>query len=184
LDNLSDNVLMLDVKSGDVEKLGLLYERYKKRLFGFFYQMNHDSALSEDLVQNVFMRILKYKHTYTVESKFITWMFQIARNVNYDNFKKNSKTRYHTDISEITNKITSTDDIHEQIILEENTSILNVALNKLSFEKREILIMSKFKELKYSEIATIIGCSEGAARTKAHRALNDLKSIFLELEKR
>ncbi len=175
---------MLKVKSGNVEKLGLLYERYKKRLFGFFYQMNHDAVLSEDLVQNVFMRILKYKHTYTVDSKFITWMFQIARNVNHDNFRKNSKSRYHTDITEVTNKINSADDIHEQIVSEENAFTLKLALNKLSLEKREILIMSKFKELKYSEIGTIIGCSEGSARTKAHRALNDLKSIFLELEKR
>ena len=61
---------MLQVKAGEVQKLGLLYERYKKRLFGFFYQMNKDASLSEDLVQNVFIKILKYKHTYTEESKF------------------------------------------------------------------------------------------------------------------
>ena len=82
---------MLKVKNGDTHKLGLLYERYKKRLFGFFYQMNKDASLSEDLVQNVFVKILKYKHTYTEESKFVVWLFQIARNTSYDNFKKNKK---------------------------------------------------------------------------------------------
>ena len=50
---------MLSVKEGEIQKLGLLYERYKKRLFGFFFQMNKDANLSEDLVQNVFVKILK-----------------------------------------------------------------------------------------------------------------------------
>ena len=79
---------MLDVKAGNIAKLGLLYERHKKRLFSFFYNMNSNSELSEDLVQSVFERMLKYKHTFTTESNFIGWMFQIARNSNYDHFKK------------------------------------------------------------------------------------------------
>ena len=82
---------MLKVKEGQNHNLGLLYERYKKRLFGFFYKMNKDAGLSEDLVQNVFVRVLKYKHTFSEESKFITWIFQIARNEMYDEFKKQKK---------------------------------------------------------------------------------------------
>ena len=78
---------MLKVKSGESHTLGLLYERYKKRLFGFFYQMSKDASLSEDLVQNVFIRVMKYKHTYTEESNFLSWIFRIARNVYYDQFK-------------------------------------------------------------------------------------------------
>ena len=82
---------MLGVKNGDTQKLGLLYERYKKGLFNFFYQLCGERDLSEDMVQNVFMRILKYKHTYSEDSKYVTWMFQIARNVNNDHFRKNKK---------------------------------------------------------------------------------------------
>ncbi len=70
MQELTNNVLMLKVKSGDLDKLGLLYERHKKRLFGFFYKMNSDASLSEDLVQNVFVRMLKYKHTFTGEGSF------------------------------------------------------------------------------------------------------------------
>lgn len=84
---------MLNVKAGESHTLGLLYERYKKRLFGFFYQMCKDANLSEDLVQNVFIRVLKYKHTYNEESNFLSWLFRIARNVYYDQFKVNSKNR-------------------------------------------------------------------------------------------
>lgn len=175
---------MLDVKAGNVSKLGLLYERHKRRLFSFFYNRNSNCALSEDLVQGVFERMIKYKHTFTSESNFIAWMFQIARNSNYDHFKKNKKRRYDADINAVAEGINDEDSIEEQIAFEENTSLLSTALNKLTTEKKEILILSKFKELKYSEIGAIIGCSEGTARTKAHRALNDLRTIFLELEKR
>ncbi|MEM7298072.1 MAG: sigma factor, partial [Bacteroidota bacterium] len=72
---LEDHNLMLKVKEGDVEKLNLLYHRYSRRFFGFFYGMTHDGATSEDLVQNVFMRILKYKHTYKENGDFEVWAF-------------------------------------------------------------------------------------------------------------
>jgi RNA polymerase sigma-70 factor (ECF subfamily) len=174
---------MLKVKMGETFRLGLLYERYKKRLFGFFFQMNRDASLSEDLVQNVFIRILKYKHTYTEDSKFVTWIFQIARNTNYDNYKKDKKNR-HRDIDEIEYCVTTSETIESKITKSESISTLQMALNHLSAEKKELLVLSKFRELKYKEVGEIIGCSEGAARTKVHRALNELKEVFLTLEKR
>jgi len=82
---------MLKVKNGDLDHLGLLYERYKKQLFGFFYNLNRDKDLSEDLVQNTFIRIIKYKHGFKGDGEFKSWMFHIARNVNIDHFKKNKK---------------------------------------------------------------------------------------------
>jgi RNA polymerase sigma-70 factor (ECF subfamily) len=174
---------MLRVKAGETQKLGLLYERYKKRLFGFFYQMNKDASLSEDLVQNVFMKILKYKHTYTEESKFIVWLFQIARNTSYDSFKK-SKKYMHRDINDVGYAISSGEDIQGTMIESENTIILRKAMALLPPEKKEVIVLSKLKELKYKEVGEILGCTEGNARIKVHRAINDLKGIFLTLGKR
>lgn len=182
LNTLSDSALMLKVKEGENHKLGLLYERYKKRLFGFFYKMNKDASLSEDLVQNVFIRVLKYKHTFSEDSKFITWIFQIARNEMYDEFKKQKKNQ-HKDLEEVSYAISGNETIDEEIEVLENTSTLKKALSLLSPEKKELLMLSKFKELKYKEIGEIVGCSEGNARTKVHRAINELKTIFLTLEK-
>ncbi len=182
LNTLSDNALMLKVKEGQNHNLGLLYERYKKRLFGFFYKMNKNADLSEDLVQNVFIRVLKYKHTFSEESKFITWIFQIARNEMYDAFKKQKKNQYQ-DIEEVSYAISTHETIDEEMEVLENSSTLKKALNLLPSDKKEILMLSKFKELKYKEVGEIIGCSEGNARIKVHRAINDLKNIFLTLEK-
>ncbi|KAB1154289.1 RNA polymerase sigma factor [Tenacibaculum aiptasiae] len=174
---------MLKVKNGEHHKLGLLYERYKKRLFGYFYHMNKDAGLSEDLVQNVFVRVLKYKHTYTEESKFITWIFQIARNEGYDYYRKQKKHQ-HQDIDEVGYNLNHSDDFQQKMEVLEKKTILKRAMEQLSSEKREVLTLSKFKELKYKEVGEIIGCTEGAARTKVHRALFELKEIYLTLEKR
>ena len=179
---LTDNALMLKVKSGELDKLGLLYERHKKRVFGFFYNMNGNAALSEDLVQNVFVRMLKYKHTFTGEGSFLAWMFRTARNVNFDHYKKNKNTLYQTELSAVDYKLEAAANVEEGIIKDNNLSMLNKAMGRLPVEKREILILSKFKEMKFSEIGEILGCSEGAAKVKAHRALKDLKGIFMQLE--
>ena len=182
MNSLSDSALMLRVKAGESHTLGLLYERYKKRLFGFFYQMSKDANLSEDLVQNVFIRVLKYKHNYTEESNFLSWLFQIARNVYYDQFKENSKKRTF-DLDEVQD-VFMIENIERDIEKNEKISLLKEAMNQLPLKKKELIILSKLKELKYKELGEIVGCSEGNARTKVHRALHDLKQIYLTLDKR
>ncbi|MEK6152097.1 RNA polymerase sigma factor [Flavobacteriaceae bacterium 3-367] len=178
---LTDNALMLKVKSGDMDKMGLLYERHKKRLFGFFYHMNGNASLSEDLVQNVFVRILKYKHTFTGQGSFSAWMFRTARNVNYDHFRKHSKEGRPTEISTLEYRLQDAD-AGSVMDYDDTVSLVNRALQRLSPEKREVLILSKYKAMKYSEIGSVLGCSEGAAKVKAHRAIKDLRTIFLQME--
>ena len=79
---------MVKVRDGDLDRLGMLFERYKRPLYGFFYGLSRDRDLSEDLVQNTFFRILKYRHLFRGEGDFKTWMFHIARNVNNDHYRK------------------------------------------------------------------------------------------------
>lgn len=177
---LTDNALMLKVKSGDLDKLGLLYERHKRRLFGFFYNMNGNASISEDMVQTVFMRMLKYKHTFTGEGSFSAWMFRTARNVSHDHFRKNKNKQ--RDLSEVEYKLRDSEDIDSKRDKADTVAQLNRALQRLSPEKKEILVLSKFRELRFSEIGEILGCSEGAAKVKAHRALKDLRKVFMQLE--
>ena len=184
MQELTDNALMLKVKAGDLDKLGLLFERHKKRLFGFFYNMNSNASLSEDLVQNVFVRLLKYKHTYTGEGSFTAWMFKTARNVNYDYYRKNRVAFQQSDVNEIAYKLQDSNTIEKVMGQQDNISILNRAMQLLAPEKREVLVLSKFKEMKFSQVSEILGCTEGAAKVKAHRALQELRTIFLQLETR
>lgn len=184
MQQLTDNALMLKVKQGDLDKLGLLYERHKKKLFGFFHNRNQNIAISEDLVQNVFVRMLKYKHTYTGEGSFVAWMFKTARNVSYDYHAKHKKEYNLKELSSLEYKLEDRQNFDSQMDKKDEISLLNSAMGKLSPDKREILILSKLKRIKYYEIGEILGCSQGAAKVKVHRALNDLRNIYLQLDKK
>jgi len=182
MQTLTDNALMLQVKAGDTNKLGLLYERYKKPLFGFFYNRNSNADLSEDLVQNVFIRILKYKHTFTGEGSFAAWMFKMARNVGYDDFKKNEKKYREKPLSNMEYRLQDADDINTKHDKQNTMAQLSKALQQISPEKREIILLGKYRDLKFKEIGEILNCSEGNAKVKMHRALKDLRNCFLKLE--
>lgn len=173
---------MLQVKSGQTRHLGLLYERYKKKLFGYFYNMNRDQSLSEDLVQNTFERVLKYKHTYKEENHFMAWLFQIARNVNNDHGRSLKRHRVE-EMSTERHDVGKADDLDHKMDMQAHAVMLHKALDRLPEEKKELLVLSKLKELKHKEVAAIVGSTEGGVRTKVHRAMNDLKTVFLQMQK-
>lgn len=182
MQQLTDNALMLKVKSGELDKLGLLYERHKKRLFGFFYNMNSDAMTSEDLVQNVFVRMMRYKHSYSGEGSFLAWMFSMARNVNNDYYNKNKKSRDQYELSTVEYKLEDHSTIERAMDKRDEIALLNRAMQQLAVDKREILVLSKFKEMKFSEIGQVLGCSENTAKVKAHRALKELKTVFNQMQ--
>jgi len=183
LDTLSDNALMLKVKNGDIDKMGLLYERYHRQLFRFLFNMTRQKELSEDMVQNVFLRILKYPDGFMGFGEFKMWMYHIARNALYDHFRKVKRTPAHTDVKEFEEKLEGEHHTDSQLEKEQELRTLERAMGKLSDENRELLILCRFQELKYDEIARILNTTEGAIKVRVHRALIQLKSNYLKIEK-
>jgi len=172
---------MAKVRDGDPEKLGLLYERYKRPLLGFFVGIVRDKELSEDLVQNTFVRILKYKHLFRGDGDFRTWMFHIARNVKNDHFRKNKVT--HEKVDKWEDKLKDEGSLMQEWQNDDEQRMLAIAMDKLPEDKREILLLSKYQEKKYKEIGEILGCTEGTVKVKVFRALQDLKAIYQQVEK-
>jgi RNA polymerase sigma-70 factor (ECF subfamily) len=183
LEALSDNTLMIQVRDGDLDKLSLLFERYKKPLYGFFYGMNKDAELSEDLVQNVFYRILRYRNVFRGDGDFRVWMFHIARNVRNDHFRKD-KIKLKEPVERWNDKLQASEGPLDEAIRQDNMRMLSAALAILPEEKREVLLLSKFQNRNYRDIGEILGCSEGAVKVKVFRALQELKEVFFRLEKR
>lgn len=179
---ISDNELMLKVKSGDIDRLGLIYERYNKSLFGYFINLTNRTDISEDLVQNVFLRILQYRKKYKGNGNFNIWIYKIAHNVFIDFIKKKKRLEFSENMNEWAN-IISESAFDENISKEEEINTLKSALMKLSGKQREILTLSRYHDLKYKEIAGILGCSEGAVKVRIFRALNELKKIYEKLLK-
>jgi RNA polymerase sigma-70 factor (ECF subfamily) len=174
---LSDNILMLAVKRGEVDHFGELYERHHDRLFAFFYRMTGDSAASEDLAQEVFLRMLKYRNTFREASDFRAWMYQIARNVRADHFRKR-----HPETTLLDQAIPSDHSPpHIEIEKREQLSVLQRALLALPEDKRELLILARFEELTYETIATVLSIEVGTVRVRVHRALQELRRLFLKM---
>lgn len=173
---------MLQVKAGDLDKMGLLFERYHRPLFGFLFRMTGQTEASEDMVQTVFYRMLKYRHTFTGEGEFRTWMYHLARNVLADQIKLNKRAANQADINELADRIGGGTGADDHLQQEQNQDMLSKAIEKLSGEQREVLILSRFQELKYSEIAQVLNSTEGAIKVRVHRAINELRRIYLLLE--
>ncbi len=172
---------MLQVKSGETDKLGLLYERHKKALYGFYYKMCRSVSLSEDMVQTVFIKILQSKHTFIGNGQFVTWMFHIARNVMHDHYRKNKHA--HLQVGENQGEqMPDQFDLESNIETQHSVDHLFQALSLMSIEKRELLVMSRMEGMKYKQIAEIVGSNENAIKVRIHRALKELKSLFDQLE--
>lgn len=182
MDALSDNQIMQRVREGKTDHLGLLFERYHRLLFSFFYNRNKDIQLSEDLVQNVFVRVLKYRHRYRGDGEFKHWLFHIARNVGTDHYRK-KKLRFTSSTDDWKEQITDQNSSPSQLMIQkEEMTQLKLALDRLDPEKREVLMLSKLEGLRYKEIGQRLGCSEGAVKVKVYRALKALKKTYQQID--
>lgn len=167
-----DEELMSQVRNGVADGLGVLFDRYQMPLFNFFYKMTGNRTTSEDLVQEVFFRILKYRQSYREGTPFKAWMYQIARNARVDLFR-----RQRPEVSwepEMEPAVAPSDSTQQQ----QETQMLYRALLQMSEEKKEVLILSRFQGLKYEEIAQLLGCEVNTVKTKVHRALQELRELF------
>jgi RNA polymerase sigma factor (sigma-70 family) len=182
LNTLTDNAIMLKVKAGDLDRMGLLFERYHKQLYGFLFHMTYQRELSEDMVQQVFYKMLKYRNTFTGTGEYIHWMYSIARNVLKDHWRKNKQQVQHEGV-EAAETIAGGVTPDEAFEKKQAKAELHRAMEKLSDSQREILALSRFQELKCQEIAQIMGMTEGTVKVRIHRAMQELKGIYVRMER-
>jgi len=167
---------MLQVRDGAPAKLKILFERYHLPLFNFFSRTIGDPAASADLVQEVFYRMLKYRHTYRPAIPFRTWMYRIARNARFDRMKKSaSQTALQMEPSRPADPA---DSLQQQ----QETALLHRALMQLPPEKREVLVLSRFQNLDHREISDLLGCEVGTVKVRIFRALRELREILRQFE--
>ena len=176
----TDENLMLAVRAGDVSQLGLLFDRHHRALFDFFARMTGSRAIAEDLVQDVFFRILKYRATFRADSRFKAWMFHIARNARVDYYRKHHPETVLPEDDTAGFQSPGPAPSH-RLEQEEQITLLECAMFKLPAEKREVLVLSRYQEMKYEQIAEVMGCEVGTVKVRVHRALNELREIFLKL---
>jgi len=185
MDNLehkmTEEALMVEIKNGDLDLASKLYDKYSKLLYNYFVKLSQDKDAGYDMMQDTFLRMIKYKHTYKETGSFKTWIFQIARNVFRDYYKKN-KMIYasYEDVYEFQKEL-HTDEGHSE--LENKKVLLQRSMLRLPEDSREILVLSRYKDMKYQEIAEIMNLSVSHVKVKVFRAIQKLREYYFELDK-
>ena len=183
----SDVQLMLDVKAGDTTSFELLLQRYRGPLVNFLFRMVRDREQAEDLAQEVFLRVYRAREDYVPSAKFTTWLFRIATNLALNSVRDN---RYHkletsidapitTDAEDGEEKQYELKDEHpniEQHLVEDaRKKMIRHAIEKLPEKQRAAVLLHKYQELDYAEIAKILSCSESALKSLLFRAYESLR---------
>lgn len=176
----SDHELMLAVRAGELGRLGELFERHHRPLYGFFVRLTRDRIASEDLVQTVFYRILKYRHTYREEGKFSAWIYHLARKAIADHLRKHPAAPATTLPAEQT-EVDPSLRPDQVAATSDDLQLMQHALGHLPLDQREVLVLHRFQNLKHEEIARLLDCTPGAVKVRAHRALAALRDVFFKL---
>ncbi|TMM32361.1 RNA polymerase sigma factor [Polaribacter aestuariivivens] len=173
--HLTDEEIMLQIADGQLQLLSILFDRYHVRIYNYFNKMVHNKMVSEDLTQDVFLKIIKYKTSYK-NGNFAAWIYTIARNIFSSYYQRVKKERS----NEINDDLLASEETTVSESKQEELDHLQKALLKLKRSERELIVMHRFQEIKYEQIAQIIGSSENAVKVKTHRALKKLKEIYFQ----
>ena len=166
----TDEFLMGLVSKGDLDVVSVLFDRHHLHVFNFLFKMCGDKMLSEDLTQDVFYKVIKYRTSYK-QGNFVSWMFTITRNSLKTHFTRNHRTE--SDLETVAYQF-GEEDKHEDY------SHLHNALQQLEASDRELVILNRLQGIRYQELAEIMDSTPGAVKTKMSRALKKLKTIYLQ----
>jgi RNA polymerase sigma-70 factor, ECF subfamily len=176
-----DAELMLRVKDGDGASFGLLLDKYRASVSHFLYRMVQDQGVSEELAQEVFLRVYKSRETYEATAKFTTWLFRIATHLalNWLRDEKNERAQERLDQStedaptrEVPDRAPS---VEQQMVHAVKVEEVRRAVAALPDKQRAAVLMHKYEEMEYSQIAKVLSCSESAVKSLLFRAYETLR---------
>ncbi|MGA8075093.1 MAG: sigma-70 family RNA polymerase sigma factor [Candidatus Acidiferrales bacterium] len=178
----SDVQLMLEAKAGNDASFEHLLQRYRTPLVNFLYRMVRDAATAEDLAQEVFLRVYRARHGYEASAKFTTWLFRIATNLALNRIRD---SRYRQ--MEISLDVKAEDDspvmelparelrVDQMLIERDRTVLIRRAVEALPEKQRIAVLLHKYEEMDYCEIAKVLECSEAALKSLLFRAYETLR---------
>lgn len=173
----TDEELMLRVKQGQLHCLGELFERHHLKLFNFFLKFCGNRHWSEDMVQNIFLKMLKYASSYRDTSACLAWMFSIARNValDYLGAEKERSRITGIDPDAVDDPRSDLEYLEE---LKQGEKHLQLALLRLPVEKLQLVLLSKLHHISMVDLAAMYECTPGTMNVRIHRALEELREYY------
>jgi len=187
LEKLSDAEVMLRVATGDDVAFDYLVEKYRRPMVSFMYRMTHNQAVSEELAQEVFLRVYRSRQGYAASAKFTTWLYRIATNlaVNHARDTKHERPENTVNIDEPDTETGLTVDVPdgglnaEQLILRrERMAAIRSQVEALPERQRMAVIMHKYQNMDYMQIAAVLKLSESATKSLLFRAYETLRETL------
>jgi RNA polymerase sigma-70 factor (ECF subfamily) len=176
--HLNDQELMRIVQAGDYSPASEIYDRYSGRIYNFAFRFLKNAEAAEDAVQEVFVKMMRHANQFNGDAKLSTWLFSITANWCRDYLRKaDNKNKENADVLV---SLPTPSELAPDRNLErrENEQLVRKALDALTAEQREAILLSRYQGLSYAEIAQIAGCSEGAVKTRVFRAMETLKKTL------
>ena len=186
---LSDADVMLRVKAGDDAAFDYLVQKFRRPLVGFMYRMAHNQAVAEELAQEVFLRVYRSRQTYNAEAKFSTWLYRIATNlaVNHARDTKQERPESSVSIDETDEEsglsldvVDATPNVEQGILRRERLAAIKRHVEALPERQRLAVVMHKYQEMDYRQIAAVLKLSESATKSLLFRAYETLRERLKE----
>jgi RNA polymerase sigma-70 factor, ECF subfamily len=181
-----DAELMLRVKEGDEDSFADLLSRYRDPVVNFLYRMVQNGAIAEELAQDVFLRVYRARASYEPSAKFTTWLYRIATNVALNHIRDGRMARQTAAIddpeSEVGRELRVPDaNIEEQMVAQSLGSEVHQAVLALPGKQRAAVMLHKYQDLDYKQIAAALGCTESAVKSLLFRAYETLRERLSHL---
>lgn len=183
-----DAQLMLRVREGDQASFGLLLEKYRAPVVHFLYRMVQNQPVAEELAQEVFLRVYRSRTSYEPAARFTTWLFRIATHLALNWLRDGKHERLQERLDEEGEGQTVRRDVPdrrpsaEQILLKRvRRDEIRAAIAALPAKQRAAVLMHKYQEMDYAQIAGALGCSESAVKSLLFRAYETLRARLRHL---
>src|SRR5579871_1815993 len=166
-----DAELMLRVRDGDQASFGLLLERHRGGVIHFVYRMVQNQAVAEELAQEVFLRVYKSRSSYEPTAKFTTWLFRIASHLalNWIRDGRNEKRQTSLDEERPEGSAKQVADrsrtVEQELLYRAQLREVRQAIESLPAKQKAAVMMHKYQELEYADIADVLSCSESAVKS-------------------
>jgi len=176
-----DAELMLRVRDGDQTSFGLLLDKHRSPVIHFLYRMVQNQAVAEELAQEVFLRVYKSRSSYEPTAKFTTWLFRIANHLalNWIRDGRNEKRQASLDEESPDGTAKQVPDrgrtVEQELVYQVKLREVRQAIESLPAKQKAAVMMHKYQEMEYAEIADVLSCSESAVKSLLFRAYESLR---------
>lgn len=178
----TDEELLESIKAGDIHAFESLVKRYKKKAYYLALKLVGDPAEAKDISQEAFIRVYRARRRFDPNRSFFSWFFTILSNLAKNQLKKRKVRQEYSQNVQEEHKSTASSgrDSSPEYLMEadETREAVWHAIEKLSFEHREIIVLRHFEDLSYEEIAKALGIPVGSVMSRLYYARKKLKELL------